>query len=84
MAPHSDQKTVWTNFEDNSGWGNAYLSTPVGVLEPIVTLIGSRSSYHLAEELRDAAWAPTTAMGHPWFLVDLLADLEKTLLYWAG
>lgn len=62
MAPHSDPKTVWMNFEDNSGWGSAGLSTLVGILGPIVTLIGSDSSCHLAEELRDAAWVLPRAM----------------------
>lgn len=62
MAPHSDPKTVWTNFEDNSGWGSVGLSTLVGILGPIVTLIGSDSSCHLAEELRDAAWVLPRAM----------------------
>lgn len=62
MAPHSDPKTVWTNFEDNSGWGSVGLSTLVGILGPIVTLIGSDSSCHLAEELKDAAWVLPRAM----------------------
>lgn len=62
MAPHSDPKTVWTNFEDNSGWGSLGLSTLVGILGPIVTLVGSDSSCHLAEELRDAAWVLPRAM----------------------
>lgn len=62
MGPHSDPKTVWTNFEDNSGWGSVGLSTLVGILGPIVTLIGSDSSCHLAEELRDAAWVLPRAM----------------------
>ncbi|KAF2191380.1 amino acid transporter [Zopfia rhizophila CBS 207.26] len=62
MAPRLDTKTVWTNFEDNSGWGNVGLSSLVGILGPIVTLIGSDSSCHLSEELRDAAWVLPRAM----------------------
>lgn len=62
MAPRSDPKTVWTQFEDNSGWGSKGLSTLVGILGPIVTLIGSDSSCHLSEELRDAAWVLPRAM----------------------
>ncbi|KAG8168435.1 hypothetical protein KVR01_001184 [Diaporthe batatas] len=62
MGPYSDPKTVWTRFEDNSGWGNTGLSTLVGILGPIVTLIGSDSSCHLAEELRDAAWVLPRSM----------------------
>jgi choline transport protein len=62
MGPRSDPKTVWTTFQDNSGWGNVGLSTLVGILGPIVTLIGSDSSCHLSEELRDAAWVLPRAM----------------------
>lgn len=62
MAPHSDPETVWTDFEDNSGWGSLGLSTLVGILGPIVTLIGSDSSCHLAEELRDASWVLPRSM----------------------
>lgn len=62
MAPHSDPKVVWTNFQDNSGWGSAGLATLVGILGPIVTLIGSDSTCHLSEELQDAAWVLPRAM----------------------
>jgi choline transport protein len=62
MGPRSDTKTVWTNFEDNSGWNSKGTATLVGILGPIVTLIGSDSSCHLSEELRDAAWVLPRAM----------------------
>jgi choline transport protein len=62
MGPRSDTETVWTRFEDNSGWGNRGVATLVGILGPIVTLIGSDSSCHLSEELKDAAWALPRAM----------------------
>ncbi|KAI7780613.1 hypothetical protein LA080_015896 [Diaporthe eres] len=62
MVPHSNPKAVWTNFEDNSGWGSLSLSTLAGILGPIVTLIGSDSTCHLAEELRDAAWVLPRSM----------------------
>lgn len=62
MGPRADTKTVWTNFEDNSGWGSKGTATLVGILGPTVTLIGSDSSCHLSEELRDAAWVLPRAM----------------------
>ncbi|KAJ4293119.1 hypothetical protein N0V90_008401 [Kalmusia sp. IMI 367209] len=62
MGPHTDTYDVWTRFEDNSGWGNVGLSTLVGLLGPIVTLIGSDSSCHLSEETVDAAWVLPRAM----------------------
>ncbi|KAF1974376.1 amino acid transporter [Bimuria novae-zelandiae CBS 107.79] len=62
MAPHTNTKDVWTKFEDNSGWGNVGLSTLIGILGPLVTLIGSDSSCHLSEETVDAAWVLPRAM----------------------
>jgi choline transport protein len=62
MAPRSDPKTVWTQFEDNSGWGSKGVATLVGILGPMVTLIGSDSSCHLSEELKDAAYILPRAM----------------------
>lgn len=62
MGPRSDTKAVWTTFEDSNGWGSTGVSTLVGILGPIVTLIGSDSSCHLSEELRDAAWVLPRAM----------------------
>lgn len=56
MGPRGDPATVFTKFEDNAGWGNTGLSTLVGILAPVVTLIGSDSACHLSEELKDAAY----------------------------
>ncbi|KAH8712170.1 amino acid/polyamine transporter I [Phaeosphaeriaceae sp. PMI808] len=62
LGPRSEPRTVWTNFEDNNGWGNAGLATLVGILGPIVTLIGSDSSCHLSEEVQDSARVVPRAM----------------------
>lgn len=62
MGPRSDPKAVWTEFRDDSGWGSKGMATLVGILGPIVTLIGSDSTCHLSEELRDAAWVLPRAM----------------------
>jgi amino acid transporter len=62
MGPKAPAKEVWTTFEDNSGWGNVGVSTLVGILGPVVTLIGSDSSCHLSEELRDAAYVLPRSM----------------------
>ncbi|KAJ9669681.1 hypothetical protein H2201_000065 [Coniosporium apollinis] len=56
MGPRGDPSIVFTKFEDNAGWGNTGLSTLVGILAPVVTLIGSDSACHLSEELKDAAY----------------------------
>ncbi|OCK79331.1 amino acid transporter [Lepidopterella palustris CBS 459.81] len=62
MAPRSDPKAVFTEFQDNAGWGNVGLSCLVGLLGPVVTLIGSDSACHLSEELKDAAWVLPRSM----------------------
>ena len=56
MAPRPDPKAVFTEFQDNVGWGNVGLSCLVGLLGPVVTLISSDSTCHLSKELKDAAW----------------------------
>ena len=56
MGPRSPAKETFTDFQDNSGWANIGLSCLVSLLGPVLTLIGSDSSCHLSEELRDAAY----------------------------
>src|SRR5947209_7653576 len=56
MGPRGETKEVLTHFEDNAGWDNLGLASLVGIVGPILTLIGADSSCHLSEELRDAAW----------------------------
>lgn len=55
MGPRGDAHDVFTNFEDNNGWGNLGLATLVGILSPVATLVGADSVCHLSEELRDAS-----------------------------
>jgi len=56
LAPRAPAHEVLTTFEDKNGWGNKGLATLVGILGPVVTLIGSDSACHLSEELRNASW----------------------------
>ena len=55
MGPRSSAKYVFTHFEDNAGWGSIGTACFVGVNAPVITLIGSDSAVHLAEELKDAS-----------------------------
>lgn len=61
LGPRANAKEVFTTFSNN-GWGNDGVSCLVGILAPVVTLIGADSSCHLSEELRDAAWVLPRAM----------------------
>ncbi|KAK6433846.1 hypothetical protein LTR95_009976, partial [Oleoguttula sp. CCFEE 5521] len=60
MGPRGDS-SVFTTFSDN-GWGSVGLSCLVGILSPIITLIGADSQCHLSEELEDAAYVLPRAM----------------------
>jgi choline transport protein len=55
MGTRSSAKEVFTHFEDNAGWGSIGTACFVGISGPVITLIGSDSAIHLAEELRDAS-----------------------------
>lgn len=60
MGPRGGSSVV-TTFTDN-GWGSTGLSSLVGILGPISSLLGADSAAHLSEELRDAAWVLPRSM----------------------
>jgi amino acid transporter len=62
LAPRSDPKVVFTEFQDNGAWGSIGLSCLVGLTGPVITLIGADSACHLSEELKDASWALPRSM----------------------
>jgi choline transport protein len=55
MGPRSSAKEIFTDFQDNAGWGSIGTACFVGVSGPVITLIGADSSVHMAEELKDAS-----------------------------
>lgn len=55
-GPRGEAKQVLTGFQDNAGWGNVGLACLIGILGPVLTLIGADSACRLSEELKDAAW----------------------------
>ena len=55
MGPRSAPEDVFANFQDNAGWGSIGTACFVSVSGPVVTLIGTDSAAHLAEELQDAS-----------------------------
>ncbi|KAL1581939.1 hypothetical protein WHR41_09376 [Cladosporium halotolerans] len=54
-------EAVFTTFSSN-GWQNDSVSCMVGILAPVITLIGSDSQAHLSEETLDAARVVPRAM----------------------
>ncbi|KAG9589458.1 putative amino acid permease, partial [Aureobasidium melanogenum] len=55
MGERSTTRDVFFTFEDNAGWGSIGTACLVGLLGPIMTLIGGDSTVHLGEEIRDAS-----------------------------
>ncbi|KAF4555281.1 Amino acid permease-like protein 13 [Elsinoe fawcettii] len=62
MGPRAKASEVFTQFEDNAGWGNIGLACLVGISSPVITLVGADSSCHLSEELQNASWVLPRAM----------------------
>lgn len=55
MGERSSAHDVFFTFEDNSGWGSKGAACLVGLLGPIMTLIGGDSTVHLGEEIKEAS-----------------------------
>ncbi|PSK55252.1 Choline transport protein [Elsinoe australis] len=62
MGPRSSPSHVFTEFQDNAGWGSIGLACLVGISSPVITLVGADSSCHLSEELKNASWVLPRAM----------------------
>jgi choline transport protein len=62
FAPRADPTEIFTTFSDGGNWGSVGLSCLVGILGPVVTLIGSDAATHMSEELQDASKTLPRAM----------------------
>lgn len=55
LGPRSSAKEIFTDFQDNAGWGSIGTACFVGISGPVIMVLGSDSAVHLAEELKDAS-----------------------------
>ena len=55
LAPLTPSEAVWTEFLDGGDWGSIGLSCLVGMITPVVSLLGVDSAAHLSEELKNAS-----------------------------
>ncbi len=55
MGHRSSAEEVFTHFENDSGWNSIGTACFVAINGPVITLLGSDSAVHLAEELKDAS-----------------------------
>lgn len=62
MGERRSAEDVFTEFENDNDWSSMFLACLVTIGSPVVTLIGSDSTCHLAEEMRNARWAVPRAM----------------------
>ncbi|KAK4556672.1 hypothetical protein LTR86_006243 [Recurvomyces mirabilis] len=62
LGPREPASRVFTEFQDQNGWGSYGLATLVSVVGPSAALIGADAAVHLAEELKDAAYMLPRAM----------------------
>ncbi|KAK1811771.1 hypothetical protein LTR12_013868 [Friedmanniomyces endolithicus] len=54
LGPRKQVSETFFDIQDSQGWGSKGLAALVGMLGPIITLIGADSTSHLAEETRNA------------------------------
>ena len=61
-SEHAPARQVFTEFQDNGGWGNTGLSALVGITTPLWSFLGPDAGAHMSEELRDASRVLPSAM----------------------
>ena len=61
-SDHGSAKVVFTQFEDNGGWGNKGLSALIGITTPLWCFLGPDSGVHMSEELKDSSRVLPSAM----------------------
>ena len=61
-SSHTPAKQVFTEFQDNGGWGNTGLSVLVGITTPLWCFLGPDAGAHMSEELKDASRVLPSAM----------------------
>lgn len=62
LAPTADAYTVWTQFTNAGNWNSDGTATMVGLLSPIISMIGFDCAVHMSEEVKDAGHTLPRAM----------------------
>ena len=62
MGDQAPAEETFFQFTDWSGWGNVGIAVLIGSGNAATSTLGSDSSAHLAEELKDAAWVLPRSM----------------------
>ncbi|OCK76744.1 putative GABA permease [Lepidopterella palustris CBS 459.81] len=62
LAPRNNSKAVFTEFSNNGGWSSTGTSTMIGLITPIISMLGFDCSVHMSEEVKDAGRTLPRAM----------------------
>lgn len=62
LAPTANASDVFTQFTNAGGWNSDGTSFMVGLLSPIISMIGFDCAVHMSEEVKDAGKALPNAM----------------------
>lgn len=62
LAPRNNAKAVFTEFANNGGWSSTGVSVMIGLLTPIVSMLGFDCAVHMSEEVKDAGRTLPRAM----------------------
>ena len=62
LSPTADARDVWLQFTNAGGWSSTGTSTMVGLLSPIVSMLGFDCVVHMSEEIKDASYTLPRAM----------------------
>lgn len=79
-SEHASAQQVFTEFQDNDGWGSTGLSTLVGITTPLWCFLGPDAAAHMSEELKDASRVLPSAMMWGFFFNALLGFLMLVTL----
>ncbi|KAF4547736.1 Amino acid permease-like protein 6 [Elsinoe fawcettii] len=85
LAPKTASEDVWIRFQQTSGWPTMGVVALVGLVGPVLTLIGPDSAVHMAEEIKDASRILPRAMMCAWALNGVTGWIMSiTLAYCLG
>ncbi|MCJ1302732.1 hypothetical protein MMC08_005536 [Hypocenomyce scalaris] len=62
LAPRNSAKAVFTEFSNAGGWSDTGTSVMIGLLSPIVSMLGFDCAVHMSEEIKDAGETLPKAM----------------------
>lgn len=66
MGDRTSSDQVFTQFQDNMGWGSVPLAVIIGLTGASSTFVGAEAGAHMAEEVQNASYVIPRAMMWTW------------------